>query len=123
MRTQESAENYLEAILILSKRNGMVRSIDIAAELGFTKPSVSVAMKNLREKGDIVTGPDGDIVLTDKGRARAEAVYERHTFLSDWLVRLGVDDETAAEDACRIEHVISEESFEALKKHVEEFGQ
>lgn len=122
MRTQESAENYLEAILILSKRNGMVRSIDIAAELGFTKPSVSVAMKSLREKGDIVTGPDGDIVLTDKGLARAEAVYERHTFLSDWLVRLGVDDETAAEDACRIEHVISEESFEALKKHVEEFG-
>ena len=122
MKIQESAENYLEAILILSKRNGMVRSIDIAAELGFTKPSVSVAMKSLREKGDIVSGPDGDIVLTDKGRARAEAVYERHTFLSDWLVRLGVDDETAAEDACRIEHVISEESFEALKKHVEEFG-
>ena len=117
MKIQESAENYLETILILSKRKGAVRSIDIANELGFTKPSVSVAMKNLRENGYAKTDEDGMITLTDKGRKIAETIYERHTFLSD---ALGVEKSTAAEDACRIEHVISAESFEAIKRHVQQ---
>ena len=120
MKIQESAENYLETILILSKRKGAVRSIDIANELGFTKPSVSVAMKNLRENGYAKTDEDGTITLTDKGRKIAETIYERHTFLSDWLAALGVEASTAAEDACRIEHVISAESFEAIKRHVQQ---
>ena len=118
MKIQESAENYLETILILSKRKGAVRSIDIANELGFTKPSVSVAMKNLRENGYAKTDEDGMITLTDKGRKIAETIYERHTFLSDWLAALGVEKSTAAEDACRIEHVISDESFQKLKKQL-----
>lgn len=120
MKIQESAENYLETILILGKRKGTVRSIDIANELGFTKPSVSVAMKNLRENGYAKMDEDGMITLTDKGRSIAETIYERHTFLSDWLIALGVDDKIAAEDACRIEHVISTESFDALKRHVQQ---
>ena len=118
MKIQESAENYLETILMLSQRNGHVRSIDIANELEFSKPSVSVAMKNLRENGYIHMDKDGYITLTDAGRAIAEKIYERHTLLSRWLIRLGVNEKTAAEDACRIEHVISNESFEAIKKHV-----
>lgn len=117
-RIQESAENYLETILILSHRNGSVRSIDIAAELEFSKPSVSVAMKNLREQGCITVDGDSMISLTEKGRKIAEGVYERHTLFTEWLTALGVNERTAAEDACRIEHVISEETFQAIKKHV-----
>lgn len=117
MKIQESAENYLETILVLNKRNGRVRSIDIAAELDFSKPSVSVAMKNLRENGYIETDKDGYISLLPAGEAIALRVYERHTLLTDYLVALGVSAETAAEDACRIEHVISTESFEAIKAH------
>lgn len=116
MRIQESAENYLETILILKNKNGAVRSIDIANELGFSKPSVSVAMKNLRENGYIEVDSSGYITLLDSGRQIAEKIYERHTTLSKWLVSLGVDAKTAAEDACRIEHIISSESFEAIKK-------
>ena len=120
MRTfvNESAENYLETILILSKKLPVVRSVDIANELGFTKPSVSVAMKNLRENGYILVDSDGFITLTDKGMAIAETIYERHTLISEWLKALGVDPKTAVEDACRIEHVISPSSFEAIKRHV-----
>lgn len=116
MKIQESAENYLETILVLKNRNGAVRSIDIANELGFSKPSVSVAMKNLRENGYIEVDASGYITLLDSGRQIAEKIYERHTTLSKWLVSLGVDAKTAAEDACRIEHIISSESFEAIKK-------
>ncbi len=107
----------METILILSRRKGFVRSIDIAAELEFSKPSVSVAMKNLREKGCVVVDGDGLISLTEQGRRIAERIYERHTLFTQWLVSLGVSEKTAAEDACRIEHVISEESFRAIKKH------
>ena len=116
MKIQESAENYLETILVLKNKNGSVRSIDIANELGFSKPSVSVAMKNLRENGYIEVDSSGYITLLDSGRQIAEKIYERHTTLSKWLVSLGVDAKTAAEDACRIEHIISSESFEAIKK-------
>lgn len=116
-RIQESAENYLETILILEHRKGTVRSIDIAAELEFSKPSVSIAMKNLREQGCIVMDTDGLISLTEQGRKIAEGIYERHTLFTEWLKSLGVSEKTAAEDACRIEHVISEETFRAIKKH------
>ena len=118
MKIQESAENYLEAILIIHNRQGNVRSIDIANELGFSKPSVRVAMKNLRTNGYIEVDKEGFITLLDKGREIADKIYERHTLLSTWLVRMGVSPEVAAEDACRIEHVISAETFERLKEHV-----
>ncbi len=118
MRIQESAENYLETILILQKRHGQVRSIDIASELSFSKPSVSIAMKNLRANELIEMDKNGFTTLTDKGRSIAEKIYERHTLLTDWLTTLGIRPEVAAEDACRIEHVISAESFQALKAHV-----
>ena len=118
MKIQESAENYLETILVLKNRNGAVRSIDIANELGFSKPSVSVAMKNLREKNNITVTKEGYIYMTDYGREIAEMIYERHELLTDWLTRLGVDPKIAAEDACRMEHVISKESFDAIKKHI-----
>lgn len=119
MQIRESAENYLETILILSQRKGKgeVRSIDIVNELEFSKPSVSVAMKNLRENGYITVDKDGYIHLTDKGLEIAEKMYERHTLLSQWLIKLGVDEKVAVEDACRMEHVISAESFAAIKKH------
>lgn len=119
MQIRESAENYLETILILSQRKGKgeVRSIDIVNELEFSKPSVSVAMKNLRENGYITVDKDGYIRLTDKGLEVAEKMYERHTLLSQWLIKLGVDEKVAVEDACRMEHVISAESFAAIKKH------
>ena len=118
MQIRESAENYLETILILSQRKGKgeVRSIDIVNELEFSKPSVSVAMKNLRENGYITVDKDGYIRLTDKGLEIAEKMYERHTLLSQWLIKLGVDEKVAVEDACRMEHVISTETFEAIKK-------
>ena len=118
VKIQESAENYLETILVLSQRHPQVRSIDIATELGFSKPSVSVAMKNLREKNHITVTPEGYIYLTPSGQQIADMIYERHQFLSAWLIRLGVDPDTATSDACRIEHVISQESFEAIKKHL-----
>lgn len=118
MKVHESAENYLETILILSQKNGNVRSIDIANELAFSKPSVSVAMKNLRNAGHILVDNDGYITLTQSGRQIAETIYERHTLISAWFIQLGVSEKTAREDACRIEHVISAETFDAIKKHV-----
>ena len=113
--TNESAENYLETILLLSKTRPVVRSVDIAEELGFKKSSVSVAMKNLRQKEQITVTKEGFIYLTDSGKEIAEMIYERHEFISKWLISLGVPEEIALEDACRIEHVISKESFEAMK--------
>ena len=112
------SENYLETILILSKKLPVVRSVDIANELGYKKSSVSIAMKNLREKNNITVSDAGFITLTESGRQIAEMIYERHELLSECLEKLGVDKEIAAEDACRIEHVISPESFEAIKKHI-----
>lgn len=120
MKIQESAENYLETILMLSQKNAHVRSIDIATELNFTKPSVSVAMKKLRENGLVTVDSDGFITLTAAGMEIASRMYERHQLLSDWLVYLGVTRETALEDACRIEHVISQESFDRIRAHVTE---
>ena len=117
MGINESAENYLETIHMLKQQNGSVRSIDIAHELGFSKPSVSVAMKNLRENGYIVVDDGGQINLTDLGQEIADRMFERHTLLTGWLTALGVSPEVAAEDACKIEHVISDESFEAIKAH------
>lgn len=122
MQMNESAENYLETILTLSQTHPVVRSVDIANELNFKKSSVSVAMKKLREAEHITVTPEGFIYLTESGRAIAEAIFERHEFLSSWLVRLGVDPAVAAEDACRIEHVISSESFEAIKQHVANYN-
>lgn len=114
----ESAENYLETILILSKRLPVVRSVDIANELNYKKSSVSIAMKNLREKKHITVTDAGFIYLTDEGRAIAEMIYERHEFLTSYLMSIGVPEQIAAEDACKIEHVISKESFEAMKQHI-----
>ena len=116
--SNESAENYLETILMLSKRLPVVRSVDISNELGFKKSSVSVAMKNLREKNHITVSDAGFINLTQSGREIAEMIYERHEFLSKWLISLGVPAETATEDACKIEHVLSKESFQAIKDFV-----
>lgn len=115
MVVNESAENYLETILILSKQLPVVRSVDVANELGFKKSSVSIAMKNLREKNHITVTDAGYIYLTDSGREIAEMIYERHELLTSWLERLGVPHEIAAEDACKVEHVLSAESFEAIK--------
>ena len=123
MKILESAENYLETILVLHERLPHVRSIDIVNELGFSKPSVSVAMKGLREKGLITMDSDGYITLTESGLEIAEMIYERHKLLSGWLTWLGVDPKTAAEDACRIEHVISKESFEMIKRHISANGE
>ena len=120
LKTNESAENYLETILVLSQKKPVVRGVDIAEELGFKKSSVSVAMKNLRENGYICVNENNEITLTESGRKIAETIYERHTLLSNWLVALGVDPKTAAEDACRMEHVISSESFAAIKQHVQD---
>lgn len=118
MAINESAENYLETILVLSRKLPVVRSVDIANELGFKKSSVSIAMKNLREKKHITVTDAGFIYLTDTGREIAEMIYERHELLSIWLEKLGVSKKTAAEDACKIEHVISARSFEAIKNHI-----
>ena len=120
MKMQESAENYLETILILSKRKEAVRAIDIASELGFTKPSVSRAMSILKKDGYVNVDADGAITLTETGLAIAKTMYTRHTVLSQMLMELGVDEETATEDACRIEHVISEKSFAAVQAHLEQ---
>lgn len=118
MSSNESSENYLESILVLSQKLPVVRSVDIANEMGFKKSSVSVAMKNLREKNMITVTEAGFIYLTDEGKKIADMIYERHQFITDFLVKLGVPEEIAAEDACRMEHVISEESFDALKEYV-----
>ena len=115
-RADESLEDYLETILMLQKSRGQVRSIDIANEMNFTKPSVSVAMKNLRDKGYITMDITGYITLTETGRQRAEDVLERHTILADLLMRIGVNKETALADACKVEHDLSEESFKAIKR-------
>ena len=120
MKIHESAENYLETILLLSKKQSYVRSIDIANELSFSKPSVSVAMKNLRASGHIQVDPAGHITLTESGLNIAETILERDRVLSQMLIRLGVDPVIASEDACRLEHVISKESFDAIKKHIEQ---
>ena len=119
MAVNESAENYLETILVLSKTHPVVRSVDIAEELGFKKSSVSVAMKNLREKNHITVTKEGFIYLTDTGRQIAEMIYERHELISGWLIQLGVDPETAVSDACRMEHAISDESFVKLKMAID----
>lgn len=116
MAIQESGENYLEAILILKERNGYVRSIDVAHELGFSKPSVSRAMSILKKEGHIETDGLNQILLTESGRKIAETIYERHRVLSKLLISLGVDEKTAVADACRIEHVISAESFDKIKE-------
>lgn len=117
LRIQKSAEDYLETILRLTLRNGSVRSIDIATELGFSKPSVSTAMKRLRENGYITVQPHGLIELTEQGRAIADKIYERHTLLTQYLVHLGVSHEVAEQDACKIEHILSEETFERIRLH------
>ncbi|MBO5166887.1 MAG: metal-dependent transcriptional regulator [Lachnospiraceae bacterium] len=118
MTIRESAENYLETILMLGEKLPVVRSVDIATELNFKKSSISVAMKHLREDGYITVTEQGYIYLTDKGRQIAETMYERHKLITSWLISLGVDEKIATEDACKIEHHISSESFEALKRHI-----
>ena len=120
MRSNESSEDYLETILILGNKSSLVRAVDIASEMGFKKPSVSVAMKNLRQKNLITVADNGDIRLTEEGHKIADKVYERHLLISSWLMMLGVQEKTALHDACRIEHIISEESFQALKRAVHE---
>ena len=122
MALQESGEMYLESILLLTQKNGQVRSIDISEHMGYSKPSVSRAMGLLKNGGFITVEHDGQIKLTESGRARAEEILIRHTVLTDLLVRLGVDQEIAAADACRMEHVISNETFEAMKAHLQRYG-
>lgn len=117
--TTESAQNYLEAILMLSEQKPVVRSVDIANELGFKKSSISIAMKNLRENDMITVTPEGYIYLTDEGMKIASTMYERHKFFSKWLIELGVDKKTAVDDACKIEHDLSPESFAAIKSYLE----
>lgn len=118
MAIHESGEDYLEAILMIKKRSGNVRSIDVARELSFSKPSVSVAMKNLKTSNYITVDENGFINLTEAGQEIADKIYERHTFLTNWLTSMGVNPEVAAEDACKMEHAISSESFSAIKKFV-----
>ena len=118
IKVNESAENYLETILILSHKLPVVRSVDIATELGFKKSSVSIAMKNLREQHHITVTDAGFIYLTDSGKEIAEMIYERHEFISSWLVKLGVPTEIASDDACKMEHILSKESYDAIKKFV-----
>lgn len=119
MRILESSEDYLEAMLMMKEKHGYIRSIDIAAELGVTKPSVSYATKRLRENGYIIMDKDGLITLTDKGMEVANRIYERHKTLTHYFISLGVDEETAREDACKVEHDLSEQTYEALKRHAE----
>ena len=119
MRIQESGEMYLETILRLSQKSGHVRAIDVGEEMGYSKPSVSRAMSLLKEGGYIVIDRDGAITLTDAGREIAEKIYARHTLLTNFLISIGVDEETASEDACKMEHSISDTSFDAIKKLAE----
>ena len=123
MVLHESGEDYLEAILVLHQQKGHVRSIDVAQHLGFSKPSVSRAVSILKANGYLTVEKDGRLELTAEGKAEAQRVYERHRFLSEWLVKLGVTPEVAAADACRIEHDISAETFECLKRHVHQYSQ
>lgn len=116
LKLQESGENYLETILILEKRNGIARSVDVANELNFSKPSVSRAVSVLKKAGYVEIGNINQLLLTENGRKIAENVYERHCVLKQYLISLGVDENTAAEDACRMEHVISDETFKCIKK-------
>ncbi|MBQ4472793.1 MAG: metal-dependent transcriptional regulator [Lachnospiraceae bacterium] len=122
MVIHESAEDYLEAVLMLSEKNVAVRSIDVAAQLGFSKPSVSIAMKKLRENGYVVMDASGFIKLTESGRAIAESTYEKHKVISKVLIAMGVPADIALQDACRMEHTLSPQSFEAIKKYVTEQG-
>lgn len=117
-KSEESMEDYLETIYVLRKRLPVVRSIDIATELGYSKPSVSVAMKNLKTRGFVTVSQEGYISFTEQGEALASQTFERHTVIRDWLISLGVNEETASEDACKIEHDMSNETFQALKKHI-----
>lgn len=117
-KSEESMEDYLETIYVLRKRLPVVRSIDIATELGYSKPSVSVAMKNLKTRGFVTVSQEGYIFFTEQGEALASQTFERHTVIRDWLISLGVNEETASEDACKIEHDMSSETFQALKKHI-----
>lgn len=119
MQIHQSAEDYLECILKLSRVRPVVRSIDIATEMNYSKPSISVAMKNLRLNGYINVDESGFITLTDRGMEIASSIYERHLLLKDWLQYLGVDEKTAEEDACKIEHTLSKETFAALKRHIQ----
>lgn len=121
MHIQESGEMYLETILMLSRTSNHVRAIDVGEQMGYSKPSVSRAMRLLKDARYITVAPDGSILLTDAGREIAEKIYERHTLLTRYLTFLGVDEKTASEDACKIEHSISDASFEAIKRHVENF--
>ena len=123
LEINESVENYLEAILMLKEKNGMVRSIDVVRLLNFSKPSISRAMSRLRENGYITMDGEGWLELTEKGYEIAARIYERHQLFTQWLVALGVSPETAREDSCRIEHDISEESFEKIKAHIEKYRQ
>ena len=120
MKIQRSSEDYLETMLMMKEKHGYIRSIDVAEHLGVTKPSVSYATKRLRENGYITMDPDGLITLTESGMEIAARMYERHKLLSQFLMRLGVDEQTALEDACKIEHDVSQQSFEAIRRHVEE---
>lgn len=122
MNIHESAEDYLEAILMLCQENGSARSVDIAARLNVTKPSVSFAMKRLRENGYILMGDDNRITLTERGEAVAKPILERHNLLSSFLIRLGVSEEVALADACKIEHDLSDETFAAIRRHVEKYS-
>ena len=121
MRIMKSAEDYLETMLVLKEKNGYIRSIDIAAALEVTKPSVSFAVKRLRENGYILMDKDGHITLTETGLPIAERIYERHKLLTEFLMALGVSEQTAREDACKIEHDLSDETFEAMKAHADKF--
>ena len=122
MHLQESGEMYLETIYILSQKSVSVRSIDVGDYMGFSKPSVSRAVGILKKGGYLVMEKDGSLALTDSGLEVAEKIYERHTLLTDFLIRLGVSKETAAGDACKMEHDISDETFEAMKRHVEKYS-
>ncbi len=121
MHLQESGEMYLETILILSQKKPGVRSVDVGEYMGFSKPSVSRAVGLLRQGGFLIMRPDGELVLTDRGRELAEKIYERHTVLTEMLVRLGVPRETAAEDACKMEPDLSDETFDAIKRHMKTY--
>ena len=120
MAMQESGEMYLETIYVLSQKQATVRSVDVAEEMGYSKPSVSRGLGLLKERGLAETDPAGNISLTKEGKKLAKNIYERHTVLTELLMRRGVDEKTATEDACRVEHYISEKTFKAIKKHVKE---
>lgn len=120
MKIHESGEDYLEAILILQRERGAVRSVDLAHYMGYSKPSISHAVSNLRSGGFLETGADGNLNLTESGREIAEKIYEKHKFFTEQLIAIGVEPKTAEQDACRIEHVISRESFEKIKQAMEE---